>query len=196
MVSMTPKDVDPKAIERFLRLAPFAAMKLSRLTGKIGTRITDDDLINEAFIYGHWWQYMDKGDKYFIMIIRYDMQKRLAVLEQDYKVLGLSGERSSIKLRKTAMTTTKWDMLLKLPSREPGPSARMEHLEFLQEVNNVTTLLPGEREFIRLRFAEGLPIKEIAKLWGVSKVTVYKRRTGALTKIRKALEGKGYDKSE
>jgi len=74
-------------------------------------------------------------------------------------------------------------------SRDKTPSSLIAGKEFYAIVNKLLQELPDcDQELLRLRFAEQLPIKEIAKQLGVSEPAIRMRQLRALRRLRELLD--------
>lgn len=74
-------------------------------------------------------------------------------------------------------------------SREKTPSSLIAGRELYATVNKLLHELPeGDQELLRLRFAEQLPLKEIAKQLGASETAIRMRQLRALRRLRELLD--------
>ncbi len=79
------------------------------------------------------------------------------------------------------------------PAEEPSPEELLEAQELSEPVKECLNELPPElREVLILAYIEGLELREIAEMLGITYGTAGRRLHQARQQMRRCLEGKGY----
>ena len=157
--------------EKFLELAPIAVSLVRKQTGMVGSYVTEDDLINEAYAYGYWRKYTEWSNVSLLTVIKFDMIRGLRKLKYQGDVVDEADEKAG---------------------SGPPVYEKLITEDFMAYVWREASLSSGEKGVIDRMYTGGLTIAEIAKEDGVSRQTVNTMRRRAFTKIER-LVGDYYD---
>lgn len=188
---ITPKDVDPKLVERFMELAPVASKWAKRMTGGMATDKgiygSKDELINEAYVYGHWWRYGDRTDGFLLTIIKYDMVRRIvrwhhSVRDSNHGTIRF--RRPSIESLEALMDDENDDGF-DVEDPRGSASCTLEDADLVDHIMRDSKLTSDERSLIRSIYWGGKSISEWAR-HGKTQTTrnSYHKHATALTKLR------------
>jgi len=180
----TPKDVDPKLVDRFLKLHPTA---LKWATNALGGRLshkgyTREDLVGDAFAYGHWWQYGDRSDGFFTWIIKFDMMQgfaRWTHYTASPDEFGKKTPRAQMRsLEELRMDGHDWEI--------PGEEKVVDDLDLLAKIINEAGLSRYEKSAIRGKFWDGKSFTQQGKERNVTPQTpaiMFKRGMAKLRQV-------------
>ena len=154
--------------DKFLELAPIAVSMLSKKSGMVGSFVTKDDLINEAYAYGYWRNYTGWSRGNLLTIIGFDMIRGLKKLQG--QSVGVEDESKRVD-----------------PSSESDVDKDLTTNDFLDFVMESGGLSAGERDVMEKIFVGGLTAVEVGVTRGSSRQSVNMLRVRGLSKVKNLL---------
>ncbi|MGE3820187.1 MAG: sigma-70 family RNA polymerase sigma factor [Isosphaeraceae bacterium] len=184
---------DEKARQRLLALhrPSLQRMVAVRLDPRLSARLDPSDVVQEALVVaaGRLDEFLRDRPVPFLAWLRQIAQDRLADAYRQH----VRCEKRTVSREQPLGTLLPDDSVGVLARRfvasGTSPSRRMASREQREWVRAaLARLSPSDREFLVIRYIEGLGISEIARLLGLSESAAKMRQLRALERLRKLLE--------